>query len=1055
MDDKLELQPDELAHYGTKRHSGRYPWGSGENPYQGDGRDFVGYLDKLKSDAKEKGISESETTKYLADYLGISVSKLKNQYSYAKDLRRGDMVDDIRALKKEHPEYSNTEIGQIVGKKYNSDESPIGESTIRSLMNITREENMHKSQALADLLMDETDKKGMIDVGTGVGLELGVKDSKLNTALEVAQLNGYKVLGGRVAQQGHPGQFTIVKVLAKPGTPNKDIYNYDEIGHVTDYISSDNGETFRKAFEYPTSMDINRVKIRYAEEGGTGKDGLIEIRRGVKDLSLGNSDYAQVRILVDNDRYLKGMAAYSDGSDMPDGVDIIFNTNKHIGTDKRDVLKAIKTNPDGTPSDNPFGALIKERGGQSYYDDPDGKYVDPLTGKRQSLSLINKRSEENDWSEWSKDITSQMLAKQPQKTIDRQLQESVVKNKEQLDDILSVTNPTIKASLLNEYADNMDSTSVRLKASSFPGSRYHVILPVTSLKDNEVYAPNYPDGTQLALVRYPHAGLFEIPILTVNNHNKEAIDRIGKQAVDAVGINAKNAGILSGADFDGDTVQVIPTNNSNIKIANRRPLEGLADFDTKASYGPDDVVTKSDGTKEYYRNGVKYKHISEAYKQKQMGVVSNLITDMTLKGANEEELARAVKHSMVVIDAYKHHLDYKASEKENNIAELRELYQKHDKDSGYGGASTLLSRAKSPVDIPERKEGAYYAKDTGKELKVLDIDKKLYVDDSTGRVYKENEKTTKYVDPETGKKLYHETGQIYTKVIYKTSSGNEAVSPAFIKVDGRFKQPSTKYAFENSGDLYFKDYETHEFKKVRKEDKVLEPKLVMTKGVPLMSLTDDAYSLSSGTPQENAYAHYANELKALANRARKEALIADSSPIPYSKEAEKMYAEEVKSLNEKIKLAELNVPRERAANLLAASIADEKIKNASEELDNKDKQKIRQQELMKAREKFGARAYHFKITEKEWEAIQHGAINKSMLKNKIMRFADSDRLKELATPLNKKKISDNKIKEIKALANYTTNVNGHTVRAYTNADIARQLGVSVSEVGKILYGEED
>lgn len=46
-----------------------------------------------------------------------------------------------------------------------------------------------------------------------------------------------------------------------------------------------------------------------------------------------------------------------------------------------------------------------------------------------------------------------------------------------------------------------------------------------------------------------------------------------------------------------------------------------------------------------------------------MGVISNLITDMTLRGADEKELARAVKHSMVVIDAEKHGLDYKRSER--------------------------------------------------------------------------------------------------------------------------------------------------------------------------------------------------------------------------------------------------------------------------------------------------------------------------------------------------------------------------------------------------------
>ena len=56
------------------------------------------------------------------------------------------------------------------------------------------------------------------------------------------------------------------------------------------------------------------------------KDGVIEIRSGVDDLSLGDSHYAQVRILVDGNTYLKGMAVYSD--DLPDGVDVMFNTNK-------------------------------------------------------------------------------------------------------------------------------------------------------------------------------------------------------------------------------------------------------------------------------------------------------------------------------------------------------------------------------------------------------------------------------------------------------------------------------------------------------------------------------------------------------------------------------------------------------------------------------------------------------------------------------------------------------------------------------------------------------
>jgi hypothetical protein len=98
-----------------------------------------------------------------------------------------------------------------------------------------------------------------------------------------------------------------------------------KVHSVREYVSHDGGDTF-DTFVYPKSMDSNRIKIRYAEEGGIDKDGLVEIRRGVDDLSLGESHYAQVRILVDDNKYIKGMAVYSDN--MPDGVDIVFNTNK-------------------------------------------------------------------------------------------------------------------------------------------------------------------------------------------------------------------------------------------------------------------------------------------------------------------------------------------------------------------------------------------------------------------------------------------------------------------------------------------------------------------------------------------------------------------------------------------------------------------------------------------------------------------------------------------------------------------------------------------------------
>ncbi len=90
--------------------------------------------------------------------------------------------------------------------------------------------------------------------------------------------------------------------------------------------------------------------------------------------------------------------------------------------------------------------------------------------------------------------------------------------------------------------------------------------------------------------------------------------------------------------------------------------------------------------------------------QTEMGIISNLITDMTLKGATEDELARAVKHSMVVIDAEKHKLDYKSSYADNAIASLKKKYQGVTEPDGtyHEGAGTLLSRAKSKQMVLKR-----------------------------------------------------------------------------------------------------------------------------------------------------------------------------------------------------------------------------------------------------------------------------------------------------------------------------------------------------------------
>uniref|UniRef100_UPI0025A14B5C winged helix-turn-helix transcriptional regulator n=2 Tax=Faecalibaculum rodentium TaxID=1702221 RepID=UPI0025A14B5C len=563
-------------------------------------------------------------------------------------------------------------------------------------------ENKNKARVTAEILKKELAEKGALDVGTGVERTLGVSTGVLQEALFILETEGYNRYGVGVPQVNDPKKRTITPVISVPEIDQREVYqNLDLVKSVGEYHSSDGGESWDKR-EYPASIDSSRVKILYGDEGGALKDGVIEIRRGVADLDLGDSHYAQVRILVDGTHYLKGMAMYSE--DMPDGVDIVFNTNKHSGTPKMDVMKPIQADPD-----NPFGAFIKANG-QSHYIDADGT---------EKLSAINKLKEEGDWDKMSKNLSSQFLSKQPLQLIKKQLDLTYADAADEFAEICALTNPTVKRKLLLDFADECDSAAVHLKAAALPRQSTQVILPLNAMKETEIFAPNYRDGEQVALVRYPHGGTFEIPILTVNNKNPSAIAILGKNIRDAVGINPKVAERLSGADFDGDQVVVIPTGRG-VKIQSTPALKDLEGFDPKTQYSTEG------------KTGVRLLSKGAAT-QRQMGEISNLITDMTLKGAPESEIARAVKHSMVVIDAAKHKLDYRQSEKDNGIAELRKRYQGYTDEDGKerGGASTLLSRRKQTVDVPERQGSGV-------------------IDPKTGRVvYKESGRT--YVDPKTGK----------------------------------------------------------------------------------------------------------------------------------------------------------------------------------------------------------------------------------------------------------------------------------------------------------------
>ena len=891
------IQDDDiLMHYGVKRRSGRYPWGSGDNPFQ-HGGDFLSRVEELQSQGK--------TEKQIAEELKMSTTDLRMQVRVAKHERRMVLADRAKSLREEGKTLD--EIAKIMG--YNND------SSVRALLNENTATNKNKARQTAERLKQELAEKGALDVGTGAERELGVSSGVLQEALFILETEGYNRFGVGVPQVNNPKNRTITPIISVPDIDQRQVYqDLSLVKSVGEYHSTDGGESWDKR-EYPASISSERVKIRYAEEGGLAKDGVIELRRGVPDLDLGASHYAQVRIMVDGTHYLKGMAMYSE--DMPDGVDIIFNTNKRSGTPKLDVLKKIQNDPD-----NPFGAFIKA-GGQSHYIAEDGT---------EKLSAINKLKEEGDWDKMSKNLSSQFLSKQPIKLIQTQLDLTYADAEDEFSEICSLTNPTVKKKLLMDFADECDSAVVHLKAAALPRQSTQVILPLTAMKETEIYAPNYRDGEKVALVRYPHGGTFEIPILTVNNKNKSAISILGPRTRDAVGINAKVAERLSGADFDGDQVVVIPT-GGRVNIKSTPALAGLKDFDAKVEYSTEG------------KTGIRL--LSKEATQIEMGKISNLITDMTLKGAPESDIVKAVKHSMVVIDAAKHKLDYKRSEQENDIATLRKKWQGYTDENGKerGGASTLLSRRKQDVEVPERQ--------------------------GSGRI-----------DKQTGKVIYKESGRTY------------------LDAKGREVQATTK--------------------------------------IKLLDKTDDIRTLSSGTLVEDAYADYANKMKALANRARLEYVATPT--LARSASAARTYQPEVDRLTSALRLAQLNAPREREAQRIANARVKAKV-DANNITDKDEISKIRRAAISDARIETGASGKGTRITisDGEWEAIQAGAISDTTLKE-ILRYADPDVVRERATPRTRTEVSEARANRIRAMAN-----SGHT-----NAEIADALNLSPSAVSRIL-----
>ena len=826
---------------------------------------------------------------------------------------------------------SPTAIGKVMGRN---------ESSVRGLLAAQASRKSDQLTDLANTIRKRVDEDTFIDVGKGVEHHLGVTKGKLDTALAMLQSEGY-VVKSILQPNATTAHDTRVRVIAKPGETWSSITNNrDKIRGLLAF-SNDQGHTF-DFIQEPLHLNPARMDIVYGKKGADS-DGLIFVRQGVKDLAMDGAAYAQVRIQVGKDHYIKGMAVLKDG--LPPGVDVLFHTSKSDTGNKLDALKKVNVDENGKTSSplERFGAVYSQ-------------VIDSRTGK--VTSHLNKVNDEEDWEKWSKSLATQMLSKQKPDFVKRQLDVTLANKKAQLDEIMTLTNPVVKKELLKAYADDMDASAAHLKAAALPRQKTHVLLPINSLKDHEVYAPGYKDGERVVLIRYPHGGKFEIPELVVNNRNREARAILDPaKTKSAIGINAAVARRLSGADFDGDTVVLIP--NRSGRIQSEAPLKGLAKFDPQEQYRGSAGIDPKTG-KHIPLPGVKLMKTT----QTEMGTISNLITDMTIAGANHDELARAVRHSMVVIDAEKHGLDYTRSAKENGIQALRKTYQ----PGRYPGAATIISRTGGKVKVDDFKRGTFQPKDGGLGPTNLKTGEPIYV--PTGKT-----RPKRVEDPVTGEVRWERV-------------------PKKVEVEKGSRLPGT-------------------------------------------GITDARQLVGkSGNPVEYHYADYSNKVRDLANQARlAETRIKD--PLQ-NKSAKAVYKTEVESLQAKLKTSVMNAPRERQAQAIASVIIKMK-RDATPDMKADQLKRVKANALRVARERVGAKPQRVTITDKEWEAIQAGAVSSSTLRE-VLTKVDTKLIKKLAQPKNDLKIQPHD----EALARSLMSA------GYTRAEIADRLGVSVSTLDRSL-----
>jgi len=193
-----------LAHYGTPRHSGRYPWGSGEDPYQSATSFMAAYTELKKQNLTEAAIAKG---------LGFdSTSDLRARISISSNDIRADKTRTLQKLLDKG--MSMSEATRQMG---------IPESSGRALMDPILQERSRRLRVTADILKKNVDEHGFVDVGKGTENHMGISDTQLKTAIAILKTEGYKMHYDQVAQAG-TGLNTSFKVLTKDDVEWKEVH---------------------------------------------------------------------------------------------------------------------------------------------------------------------------------------------------------------------------------------------------------------------------------------------------------------------------------------------------------------------------------------------------------------------------------------------------------------------------------------------------------------------------------------------------------------------------------------------------------------------------------------------------------------------------------------------------------------------------------------------------------------------------------------------------------------------------------------------------------------